>query len=153
MAGFRVFEEAPDAACDEAFEAAGGLSLGLAFGDATVRVVLGDRAVALPGDRNERERPVELATTAATEPVTILVLTRGHFDRCGPAEPGECGFAAASARVGPGKVERGGGDVADAALGKELWSGLIEEFFEDAVVGRRSRPRTPEVADAAPTCR
>ena len=58
---FGVFEESPDASCGEAFEAAGGLSLGLDLAGSSGHVVLGDGAAALPGDSDEGERPVELA--------------------------------------------------------------------------------------------
>ena len=40
----------------------------------------------------------------------------------------------ASARVGPRDVELGGGDVADAALGDELWRCLVEQLLERSVV-------------------
>jgi hypothetical protein len=36
--------------------------------------------------------------------------------------------------VGPGDVELGGGDVADAALGDQLWRGLVEQLLECSVV-------------------
>ena len=96
---FGVLEESPDASGDEAFEASGGFSLGLAFAGSSGHVVLGDRAAALTGDGNEVERPVELAITATIEPVSVLVLTGGDLDGCGAAESGVRGFAVAAARM------------------------------------------------------
>ena len=46
---FGVFEESPDAAGDEAFEAADGVSFGFAFAGSSGDVVLGCWAAALPG--------------------------------------------------------------------------------------------------------
>jgi hypothetical protein len=72
---FGVLEESPDASCDESFEASGGFSFGLAFAGSSGHIVLGDWAAALASDRNEVERPVELAITTSIEPVPVLVLT------------------------------------------------------------------------------
>ena len=96
---FGVFEESPDASCDEAFEASSGFSFGLAFAGSSSHVVLGDRAAALAGDGNEVEGPVELAIAAAVESVLVLVLAGGDLDGCGAAESGVCGFAVAAAGV------------------------------------------------------
>ena len=96
---FGVFEEAPDASGDEAFEASCGFSLGLAFAGATGHVVLGDWAAALTGDGNEVERPVELAIATAIEPVSVLVLSGGDLDGCGAAESRVRGFAVAATGV------------------------------------------------------
>jgi hypothetical protein len=87
-AEFGVFEEAPDTAGNEAFEAAGGFSLGLAFTGSADHVVLGGRAASLSGDRNEVERPVELAITTTAESMAFLVLSGGDLDRSGSAESG-----------------------------------------------------------------
>ena len=94
-----MLEESPDASCDEAFEASGGFSFGLAFAGSSGHVVLGFRAAALPGDRNEVEGPVELAIAASVEPMTVLALAGGHLDGSGAAESGVRGFAVAAARV------------------------------------------------------
>ena len=96
---FGVLEEPPDASCDDAFEAPGGFSFGLAFAGSSGHVVLGDWAAALPGDRNEVERPVELAVTTTIEPVTVLALSGGDLDGCGAAESGVGSFAVAAAGV------------------------------------------------------
>ena len=73
-----VFEESPDSSCDEAFEASGGFSFGLAFAGSSSHVVLGDRAAALAGDSNEVEGPVELTITTAVEPVAVSLF--GGFE-------------------------------------------------------------------------
>ena len=96
---FGVLEESPDSSCDEAFEASGGFSFGLAFAGSSRHVVLGFRAAALSGDGNEVERPVELAIAASVEPMPILVLAGGDLDGRGPAESGVRGFAVATAGV------------------------------------------------------
>ena len=94
---FGVFEEAPDSAGDEAFEASCGFSFGLALAGSAGHVVLGDRIAALPGDGNEVEGPVELAVASSAEPVSVLALAGGDLDRGGSAEPGVGGFAVTTA--------------------------------------------------------
>lgn len=86
------------------------------------------------GDSDVVERPVQLPVSAAIEAMSRLVLPGGRLDRRGAAEPGEGGFAVAAAGMGPGDVELGCGDVADAALGEQLRCGLVEQFFERPVV-------------------
>lgn len=94
---FGVFEESPDASCDEPFEASCGFSFGFAFAGSTSHVVLRDRAAALSGDGNEAERSVELAIAASVEPMPVLVLAGGDLYGSGAAESGVRGFAVAAA--------------------------------------------------------
>jgi hypothetical protein len=94
---FGVFEEAPDSAGDESFEASCGFSFGLAFAGSAGHVVLGDRIAALPGDGYEVEGPVELAVASSAEPVSVLALAGGDLDRGGSAESGVGGFAVTTA--------------------------------------------------------
>jgi hypothetical protein len=129
-----VFEESPDAAGDESFDAADGLPFGHAFASAARDVGLGGGTAALPSDGHEVEGAVELAVTASVEAVTVLALSGGGLDRSAAGEAGVGRFVAAAAGVGPGEVEGGGSDVADATFGDQLRGGLVEQLFERPVV-------------------
>jgi hypothetical protein len=79
-----VFEEAPDSAGDEALRPSCGFSLCLALSGSAGHVVVGDRIAALPGEGNDVEGPVALAVASWAEPVSVLVLAGGDFDRAVP---------------------------------------------------------------------
>ena len=69
-----MLEESPDAAGEEAFDAADGFSVGLAFGDAAGDVGAGGGIASLLGDGDVVERPVELTVAASVEAMAGLVL-------------------------------------------------------------------------------
>jgi hypothetical protein len=69
-----VFEESPDAAGEEALDAANRFAFGLAFGDSADDVGLGDGIASLFGHSDEVERAVELSVSASVEAMTSLVL-------------------------------------------------------------------------------
>ena len=122
-----VLEESVEVAGEVALEAAAGFSAGLAFGDAALEVGLGTGVVLATDDDDLVEGPVELTVAAAAEPVSVLVLTRGGFDRCDSAEPGEGGFAAASTWMRPRDVDLCGQDGADSGFVEELGAGGVDQ--------------------------
>ena len=109
-----------------AFEAAPGFSCGFALADFFGDVGLGVGAVSAAGDGDGVQCPVEVAVAAAVEAVACC-LPGGGFEGRDPAEAGERGLVAASPVVGPGDVDLGGGDGADAGLVEQLGGGGADE--------------------------
>ena len=64
-------ERGVDLSEDVALEAAHGLAFRLAFGDASLHVVLGPVAVAEPDDHDHVQRPVRAAIAAWVEPMAL----------------------------------------------------------------------------------
>jgi hypothetical protein len=75
-----VLKESPHTTGEEALDAADGFAFCLACGGALGDVGAGRGVAALLGDRDEVERPVELAVAAAVEAMPGLVLAGGGGD-------------------------------------------------------------------------
>ena len=70
-----MFEESPDSACDVAFEAAGDLSICLAFSDSAVSVSLALGITTEASHGHDVEGMVESPVAAVVESVPVLGLT------------------------------------------------------------------------------
>jgi hypothetical protein len=96
-------------------------------------VVGGGRGVvADSGERDDVERPVELAVTAAVEPVASLLAT-GGVDRTRAGERGEGCLARHPARVAARDEQLGAADRSDAALLEQIRRRLGEERSQCAL--------------------
>ena len=95
-------------------------------------------AVSAAGDGDGVQCPVEVAVAAAVEAVACC-LPGGGFEGRDPAEAGERGLVAASPVVGPGDVDLGGGDGADA--------GLVEQSDAEQLVEQLGGGGADERAD------
>ena len=94
-----VVEQPPDPAGEVAFEAADGFELGFAFGVFAVEVGAGLGVGPGAGERDDVERPVELAVPAAVQPVALGVAGAGR-DRGGAGVSGEAGVGGEPLRAG-----------------------------------------------------
>src|SRR6187200_693319 len=90
-----------DLAGDVAFQAAQGLTAGLAFGDAPGKVGAGLWIPAQTRQRDAIQRSVGLPVAAAVQ-AQAGGLAGGHLDRAGAAQRGVGGFAAQPLGVIPG---------------------------------------------------
>lgn len=116
-------------------EAASSLSWSLALGDPAVDVVAGDRVGREMSRGEVVQGPVEVAIAASVETMSGALATA----RFGRAGPGEGGFGANSAGVGPADPDLSGGHGADAGLGQKdrniLLDRLPEILLDHANVG------------------
>ena len=108
-------------ACEVALEAAHRLHAALALGFLALQVGSGLGVDSPTGDRDNVQRPVELAVAATVETVT-LVAAGGDRDRCDAGGPGEVRVAweTLRARGLPDQDRRA--ERAAAGLSEQLWA-------------------------------
>jgi hypothetical protein len=110
-----VLEQPIEVAGEVALEQPRGLASALALGDAAGDVVAGRRIVLAAMEHDRVQRPIELAVTAAAEPVAGG-LAAGRGDRRDAREACEARFGAEPAAVWPGDEQLGSDDRPDAGL-------------------------------------
>ena len=122
-------EQAPDAAGEVAFEAADRFAFGFAFGVSAVEVGAGGWVGAGAGERDDVDRAVELAVTAAVEPVAFGVAGAGG-DRGGAGVPREARVGREPFGAGGVADDDRGGDRSAAALVEQLRAVSLDQRLE-----------------------
>jgi len=121
----RPVELPVELAGDVSLKAAAGFPWCFSLGGAPGDVGAGAGAAAHPAHRDGVDGPVQRPVAAAVEPVPDGLAAAGR-DRAGAAERGECGLAAAAARVGEAHDGLRGADRPDAEPAGEAGSDVLD---------------------------
>src|SRR5438552_9983639 len=114
-AGWDLLEAAVEVAGERAFDAAAGFAGGLAGCEEALVVGGGFGVVVDACERDDVQRPVELAVAAAVQSVPSL-LSAGGVEGVGAGECGEGGFVRHPVGVAAGDEQLRGADRSDAAF-------------------------------------